>query len=75
MAFSQIPEGRVKYVLGREPRREERLIYRMRACVNQVGAFDDMSERGFCLSYPPFSGTTGVAHEPRLSKSNLTHTC
>jgi glutaminase len=56
-------------------RREERLLPRTRECVGRVGAYDDMSEWAFRLPFPPRSGTTGVAQEPRPSKHDSTNTC
>jgi hypothetical protein len=43
--------------------------------VDRFGAFDDLSEGGFCLPCPPIAGTTGVAQEPRSSKPDSTNTC
>jgi hypothetical protein len=58
-------------MLGGHLQREERLLSRTRVYVNGIGAFDDMSE----ASPSPNSGTTGVAHEPRLGRPDSASTC
>jgi hypothetical protein len=68
------PEGRGEPMLGGELRREERLLSRTRVCVDQIGAFDDMSEGFFRMPFPPSSGTTGVAHGPWSGMPNSTIT-
>jgi hypothetical protein len=52
-------------MLGGYLRREERPLSRTRECVDRFGAYDGLSEGGFRLPFPPRSGTTGVAHEPK----------
>jgi hypothetical protein len=69
------PEGRGKPELGSELRREERLLSRTREYVDRVGAYDDMGEGFFVLPFLPRSGTTGVAHDPRLCMLDSTNTC
>jgi hypothetical protein len=57
-----------KAKLGRESRREKRLISlisRAGLSTDRDGTDDDLSEGGFSSAIPPISGTTGVAHEPR----------
>jgi hypothetical protein len=39
-------------MLGGNLRREERVLYRTRVCVDQVGAYDDLSEGSFRMSSP-----------------------
>jgi hypothetical protein len=40
-------------MLGRELRREERLLSRTRVCVDRAGVFDELSEGGFRVPFPP----------------------
>jgi hypothetical protein len=61
------PEGGDKTRLGGEPRREEQLIPRAGMSTDRDGTDDDPSEGFFYMPFPPSSGTTGVAHEPRSS--------
>jgi hypothetical protein len=47
---------------------EEQLIPRAWLSTDRDGTDDDLSEGGFHLPFPPCSGTTGVAQEPRSGK-------
>jgi hypothetical protein len=49
-------------------RREEQLLPRAGMSTDRDGTDDDLSERFFHMPFPPSSGTTGVAQEPRSSK-------
>jgi hypothetical protein len=68
------PEGGEKTRLGGELRREEKLLNRTGMCTDRDGTFDDRSEGGFYLPFPPSSCTTGVTHERRLGTSASTNT-
>jgi hypothetical protein len=59
------PEGGGKTRLGGEVRWEEQLIPRAGMSTDRDGTDDDLSEGVFHLPFPPSSGKTGVAHEPR----------
>jgi hypothetical protein len=62
--------------LGRDIRREERLLSRTRVCVDRIGAFDDVTEGGFRrMLSPPSSDTTGVVHESRSGRPDSIDTC
>jgi hypothetical protein len=63
-----VPEGGEKTRLGGELRREEQLLPRAGMSTDRDGTVDDLSEGVFHLPFSPSSGTTGVAHEPRLGK-------
>jgi hypothetical protein len=63
------PEGGEKTRLGGELRREEQLLTRTGMCMDRDGIVDDVSEGVFHPPSPPSSGTTGVAHEQRSSRS------
>jgi hypothetical protein len=60
------PEGGGKTRLGGEVRREEQLLPRAGKSTDREGTDDDLSEWVFHPPFPPSSGTTGVAQEPRL---------
>jgi hypothetical protein len=62
------PEGGEKTRLGGELRREERLIPRAGLSTDRGGTDDDLCEGDFSLAFPPSSGTTGVAQEPRSGR-------
>jgi hypothetical protein len=62
------PEGGEKSRLGGEMRREEQLLPRAGMSTDRDGTDDDLSEGVFHLPFPPSSGTTGVAHEPRSGR-------
>jgi hypothetical protein len=62
-------------MLKGELRREKRLLSRTKECVDRVGAYNEVSEGVFRVPFPPRSGTTGVAHEPRPGKHGSTTTC
>jgi hypothetical protein len=49
-------------------RREEQLIPRAVMSTDRDGTDDDMSEGVFHLPFPPSSGMTGVAQEPRSGR-------
>jgi hypothetical protein len=69
------PAGGEKASLGGESRREERLlspISRTGFSTDRDGSDDDLSEGGFPPAFPPISGTTGVAHEPRSGRFDST---
>jgi hypothetical protein len=68
------PAGGEKTKLGGELRREEQLISRTEMCKDRVGTVDDLSEGVFQMPFPPISGTTGVAQEQRLGRSDSTST-
>jgi hypothetical protein len=59
------PEGGDETRLGGELRREEQLLPRAGMSTDRDGTDDDMSEGGFHRPFPPSSGTTGDAQEPR----------
>jgi hypothetical protein len=59
------PEGGGKTRLGSELRREEQLLPRAGMSTDRDGTDDDLSHGVFHLPFPPSSGTTGVAQEPR----------
>jgi hypothetical protein len=60
------PEGgEEKTRLGSELRREEQLLPRAGMSTDRDGTVDDLREGVFHIPFPPSSGTTGVAHEPR----------
>jgi hypothetical protein len=63
-----------KTKLGGELRREEQLICRIGVCKDRVGTVDDLSEGVSRMSFPPISGTTGVAQEQRSGMSHSTST-
>jgi hypothetical protein len=72
------PGGGEKARLGGESRREERLlspISRTVLSTDRDESDDDMSEGGFPHAFPPTSGTTGVAQEPRLDRFDSTSSC
>ena len=46
-------------------RREEQLLPRAGMSTDRDGTDADLSEGAFHLPFPPSSGTTGVAQEPR----------
>jgi hypothetical protein len=62
------PEGGGKTRLGGALRREEHLLPRAGLSTDRDGTDDDMSEGGFSHAFPPSSGTTGVAQEPRSGR-------
>jgi hypothetical protein len=69
------PVGGEKARLGGESRRAERLlspISRTGLSTDRDGSDDDLSEGGFPHAFPPISGTTGVAQEPRLGRFDST---
>jgi hypothetical protein len=66
------PEGGEKTRLSGELRREERLIPRAGLSTDRDGTDDDLSEGVFHLPFPPVSGTTGVAQEPRSGRFDST---
>jgi hypothetical protein len=70
-----VPEGGEKTKLGGELRREEELISRAGLSTDRAGTDDDLSEGVFRLSFPPSSGTTGLAQEPRTSMLVSTNSC
>jgi hypothetical protein len=70
--FFSAPEGGEKTRLGGALRREERLIPRAGLSTDHDGTDDDLSEGGFLPAFPPSSGTTGVAQEPRLGRFDST---
>jgi hypothetical protein len=59
------PEGGGKTRLGGELRREEQLMPRAGMSTDRDGNDDDLGEGIFHLPFPPSSGTTEVAQEPR----------
>jgi hypothetical protein len=65
--FSTLKGGE-KTRLGGELRREERLIPRAGLSTDRDGTIDDLCEGFFSHAFPPSSGTTGVAHEPRSGR-------
>jgi hypothetical protein len=66
------PEGGDKTRLGGELRREEQLIPRAGLSTDRGGTDEDLCEGGFSSAFPPISGTTGVAQEPRSGRSAST---
>jgi hypothetical protein len=66
------PEGGEKTRLGGELRREEHVIPRAGLSTDRGGTDDDLCEGVFHLPFPPSSGTTGVAQEPRSGRSAST---
>jgi hypothetical protein len=58
--------------LGGALRREEQLIPRAGLSTDRDGTDDDLSEGGFSPAFPPSSGTTGVAQEPRSCRFDST---
>jgi hypothetical protein len=62
------PEGGEKTRLGGALRREEQLLPRAGLSTDRDGTDDNLSEGVFHLPFPPSSGTTGVAHEPRSGR-------
>jgi hypothetical protein len=66
------PEGGEKTRLDGELRREEQLIPRAGLSTDRDGTDDDLCEGVFHLPFPPSSGTTGVAQEPRSRKFDST---
>jgi hypothetical protein len=66
--FFSAPEGGGKTRLGGEVRREEQLLQRAGMSTDRDGTDDDLSVGVFHMPFPPSSGTTGVAHEPRSGK-------
>jgi hypothetical protein len=58
-------EGGEKTRLGGALRREEQIVPRAGLSTDRDGTDDILSEGVFSLAFPPRSGTTGVAHEPR----------
>jgi hypothetical protein len=59
------PEGGGKTRLGGEVCREEELLPRAGMSTDRDGIDYDLSEGVFHMPFPPSSGTTGNAHEPR----------
>jgi hypothetical protein len=66
------PEGGEKTRLGGALRREEQPIPRAGMSTDRDGTNDDLSEGVFSPAFPPSSGTTGVAQEPRLGRFDST---
>jgi hypothetical protein len=61
-------EGGEKTRLGGELGLEEQLLPRAGMSTDRDGTDNDLSEGVFQMSFPPSSGTTGVAQEPRSSR-------
>jgi hypothetical protein len=66
--FFPTPEGGGETRLGGEVLREEQILPRAGMSTDRDGTDDDWSKGVFHMPFPPSSGTTGVAHEPRLDK-------